>query len=268
MIGAERVEIALENRFSGQGWAFFKQFRPMTGWSAVYSCIDAVAVGLWLKNYKILAFEIKVERSDFLRDVEIFNKKHKYALEISHEFYYVCPWNLIDRSEIPEIAGLMYVDKSFTIKKKKPAVLREMESIEFQFFQAFAKEFGNTIHHSKIPIKYLGKKMTQENFNELLEEKKGADWKEDVTKRAKKILKERKQRKVELSEFLQELKSLCGMYSSRTDKEVCAEIRRYCDLGKKLSTDYDFLYHLKKLKEATDKITVIIEKEKEDESKI
>jgi len=264
MIGAKRVEVALENRFSGAGWAFFKQFRPMTGNAAVYSCIDAVAVGLWLQNYKILAFEIKVERSDFLRDVEVFSKKHKYALEISHEFYYVCPWNLIDRSEIPEIAGLMYVDKSFTIKKKKPAVLREMKSIEFHFFQAFAKEFGNTIYHTKIPIKYLGKKMTQENFNELLEEKKGADWKEDVKNRAKEILKERKQNKADLDEFVQELKSLCGVYSSRTDKEVCAEIKRYCDIGKKLSTDYDFLYYLKHLKEHTDKILAIVEKEKKE----
>lgn len=264
MIGAERIEIALENRFSGAGWAFFKQFRPMTSFSAVYSCIDAVAVGLWMKNYKILAFEIKVERSDFLRDVEVFSKKHKYALEISHEFYYVCPWNLIDRSEIPEIAGLMYVDKNFTIKKKKPAVLREMESIQFHFFQAFAKEFGNTIHHSKIPIKYLGKKMTQEDFDTLLEEKKGADWKEEVKNRAKEILKERKQSKADLDEFLQELKSLCGFYASRTDEEVYSEIKRYCDLGKKLSTDYDFLYHIKHLKEQTDKILAIIEREKKE----
>lgn len=264
MIGAERVETALENRFSGAGWAFFKQFRPMTSFAATYSCIDAVAVGLWMKNYKILAFEIKVERSDFLKDVEIFNKKHRYALEISHEFYYVCPWNLIDRSEIPEVAGLMYVDKSFTIKKKKPAILREMESIQFHFFQAFAKEFGNTIYHTKIPIKFLGKKMTQEDFNSLLEEKKGADWKQEVTDRAKEILKERKQRKADLDEFLQELKSLCGFYAGRTDEEVCAEIKRYCDLGKKFSTNYDFLYHLRQLKEHTDKILVILDREKKD----
>ena len=54
------------------------------------------------------------------------------------------------------------------------------------------------------------------------------------------------------------------MYAGRTDEEVCAEIKRYCDLGKKLSADYDFLYHLKKLKENTDKITVIIEREKKE----
>ena len=216
-----------------------------------------------MKNYKILAFEIKVERSDFLRDVEVFSKKHKYALEISHEFYYVCPWNLIDRSEIPEIAGLMYVDKSFTIKKKKPAVLREMKSIEFCFFQAFAKEFGNTIDHTKIPIKFLGKEITQEDFNLLLEERKGADWKQDVKDRAKEILRERKKKKIELNDFLQDLKSLCGFYVSRTDEEVCSEIRRYCELGKQLSSDYDFLYHLKHMKESMDGIEAIITRKKE-----
>ena len=260
----EQIEIALEKRHSGAGWAYFKQFRPMTGYSAVYSCIDAVAVGLWNQNYKILAFEIKAQRSDFLKDVEIFSKKHKYALEISHEFYYVCPWSLIDRSEIPEIAGLMYVDKSYNIKKKKPAVLREMESIQFHLFQAFAKEFGNTISHSKIPINFLGKKMTQEDFNSLLEERKQADWKRDVDDRAREILRERKEKEVELDEFLQELKSLCGFYASRTDEEVCSEIRRYCKIGKQLSTDYDFLYRLKLLKEQTDKIKEIIDRKKKE----
>ena len=88
---APQIEAALASRYSGRGWANFFQYRPLTSYGATFSSIDLLSVGLWRKNGdKIIAHEIKVARSDFLKDLKQFKKKHGFALEISHEFYYVC----------------------------------------------------------------------------------------------------------------------------------------------------------------------------------
>lgn len=66
----------------------------------------------------VMGYEIKVSRGDFLQD----NKWTKY-LGLCNEFYFVCPWGLIDKSELPEEAGLIYVNQKATgstTKKKAP----------------------------------------------------------------------------------------------------------------------------------------------------
>jgi hypothetical protein len=67
---------------------------------------DAVAIGL-NRPYMTIAYEIKVSRSDFKR--EIANpRKNRDLFEMVDEFYYVCPATLIDKKEVPPPAGLIY----------------------------------------------------------------------------------------------------------------------------------------------------------------
>lgn len=56
---------------------------------------------------KIIGYEIKVSRSDFLAD-----KKWPGYLAYCNEFYFVCPNGMIDQSELPGDVGLLYVTKS------------------------------------------------------------------------------------------------------------------------------------------------------------
>ena len=70
-----------------------------------------------------IAYEIKVSRQDFLND----HKWHNY-LNYCNEFYFVCPSGLIDKSELPDEVGLIYVAKTGTrLFKKKPAHRRIIE---------------------------------------------------------------------------------------------------------------------------------------------
>lgn len=243
-MNAQEIEIALAEKFSGQGWAFFKQFRPMTSWEATMNSIDAIAVGLWHQNNKIIAFEIKVQRGDFLKDVDKFRHKHRFALEITHEFYYICPHGLIDKTEVPEIAGLMYVDKSFGIKKKKPAVLRELEDIPFHLFQAFAQEFGNKIDHTKVPVKYLGKNITQDDLMEIVEKKKEWSFENNVEEKVRNIIKEKEEKKSGRDLFIRELKEICGYYST-SDDDSFPEIKKYAKAGREVSGNYGLIRTLK-----------------------
>lgn len=70
------------------------------------------------KGFRAICDEIKVSRSDFLRDSA---KKQDGALKYSDRFWYVTPPDLIDKSEVPEWAGLMeWNGRSFVVRKKAP----------------------------------------------------------------------------------------------------------------------------------------------------
>ncbi|MCJ7576485.1 MAG: hypothetical protein MUO80_07445, partial [Dehalococcoidia bacterium] len=67
--------------------------------------VDAVVFDLWpSKGLLRSAFEIKVSRSDFLR--ELANPvKYKWAVESFHEFWYVAPQDVIKSEELPANVG-------------------------------------------------------------------------------------------------------------------------------------------------------------------
>ncbi len=68
-------------------------------------------------------YEIKVSRSDFLRDAKFYTYE-----ELCNCLYIVCPKGMIDRTEVPESVGLMYynLDKK-TLTTKKKAIYRKIE---------------------------------------------------------------------------------------------------------------------------------------------
>jgi hypothetical protein len=70
--------------------------------------IDAVVFDLWpSKGLLRSAFEIKVSRSDFLR--ELANPvKYKWAVESFHEFWFVAPQDVIKIEELPANVGWLF----------------------------------------------------------------------------------------------------------------------------------------------------------------
>lgn len=99
-------------------------------------------------------FEIKVSKSDFFADLK--NKKYKHknlsekkAIQICYiwkkgkrteetferiimpnRFYYVCPFGLIDKSEIPDYAGLIYCDSDKPMEIKPAPLLHHYKANE------------------------------------------------------------------------------------------------------------------------------------------
>ena len=71
----------------------------------------------WNSSGRSIIYEIKMSRSDFLKD---FKKKCR---QVDHEkagckFYYVCYGDFIKKEEVPENWGLIYyIDKKFKIIK-------------------------------------------------------------------------------------------------------------------------------------------------------
>jgi hypothetical protein len=80
--------------------------------------LDAWAMKRSWANPMAIGYEIKVARNDFIRDA-----KWPGYLEYCNEFYFVCPADLIQPSEIGDQAGLYWTSKNGKIlylKKKAP----------------------------------------------------------------------------------------------------------------------------------------------------
>lgn len=94
-------------------WAFFDEFIPGIGYgsSGAGTRLDGWAMNVWPSNgYRTIAYEIKVSRGDFLRDLKN-PEKREWALAFTDEFYYVAPRHLISPKELPDDCGLIEVTK-------------------------------------------------------------------------------------------------------------------------------------------------------------
>jgi len=69
--------------------------------------IDAIAMKISYSKMQLWGYEIKVSRHDFVAD----EKWHQY-LEMCNSLYFVCPYGLIAKDEVPKEAGLMYITKT------------------------------------------------------------------------------------------------------------------------------------------------------------
>ena len=84
--------------------------------------IDFLAYKVGWKTSELLGFEIKVSRSDFLR-----NKKWHNYKEFVNKLSFACPENLIKKSELPENIGLVYIKKDGKVKwVRRPNVINKV----------------------------------------------------------------------------------------------------------------------------------------------
>jgi len=82
---------------TGQTW-FNDKLRKLDAWVLRRSWVHFGTIG----------YEIKISRSDFLRD-----KKWPEYLDYCHEFYFVCPWGMIQKNDIPDNrVGLCWITKN------------------------------------------------------------------------------------------------------------------------------------------------------------
>lgn len=69
--------------------------------------IDFFAVGTWpTNNFERIAFEVKVSRSDFLREMASPSKREA-AMLLSSRFFFAAPKGLIYPDEVPDGCGLL-----------------------------------------------------------------------------------------------------------------------------------------------------------------
>lgn len=126
-VTAKTIIGLLEQRHrAADGWHLFRELRNGTGFQRQTRSIDALAMHLWpSKKFWRIAYEVKVNRGDWLRELAAPEKRAD-AADIAHEFYFVAPPGVIGDTELPEGTGLLVCTKAGDkLVKRVPARQRE-----------------------------------------------------------------------------------------------------------------------------------------------
>lgn len=145
-----------------RAWVFAEEVRTTPGWwggleidGQVYSGeqrIDAFALALWHSfRYERVAYEIKVSRSDLLR--ELANPwKCEAALALSNRFYLVVPYDVpVDPKELPSQWGLLVLSRSGRFLRKKLAPWRDTPEPPHIFMLSLARNLA-ALENKSIPL--------------------------------------------------------------------------------------------------------------------
>lgn len=139
-ISAKEIVSILSARYEPPNWIFYSELRFGTGYGRLAEQrIDAWAMHCWpSKKFLKIAFEIKISRRDFLKELKN-SKKRSAALSVSNQFYFVLPPGVVQKDEIPSECGLMIVTREKGIKVVKEAPFRIAGSPTWMFVAALGR---------------------------------------------------------------------------------------------------------------------------------
>jgi len=98
---------ALRRRYREPAWALFTEVPNATGWGAVRTA-DAIAFGVWpSQGLELHGFEIKVSRSDWLREIKRPEKADKIMAYCDRTWIVAGEKGIVDLQGLPPIWGLL-----------------------------------------------------------------------------------------------------------------------------------------------------------------
>ncbi|MBP8055118.1 MAG: hypothetical protein KA314_04720 [Chloroflexi bacterium] len=130
--------LEMRHPVNGMGeWATFRELNIGTG-SFGGRFIDFFAMNLWpSKNYLKVAYEVKVSRADFTKELK-YPQKREGAERVANECYFVVPSGLLQFDEIPQGWGLLVMQKD-GLKCAKKAMQRKVEQLPEAFVMSLAR---------------------------------------------------------------------------------------------------------------------------------
>lgn len=170
-MNAKQIRKAVHMKFSSEErtkqWSVYDEFRWQMGYYT--RTIDVMVFSTWGSNVPVQAFEIKASRSDFFNDIKEFKEKQGRFVDISNMFWYVTPWGMVKPGEVPECAGLYWVNKSKKLVRKKQAQLREVDEYPPSFVASLAKANSYFYNYNENYLYLDGEKMTLERASQKIE---------------------------------------------------------------------------------------------------
>jgi hypothetical protein len=139
-MSAKDVISILNARYEPPNWVFFSELRFGTGYGRLAEQrLDAWAMHCWpSKKFLKIAFEIKISHGDFLKELKN-SRKRSAALSVSNQFYFVSPFGIIQKEEVPSECGLMVVIGEKDIRVVKEAPYRIANSPTWMFVAALGR---------------------------------------------------------------------------------------------------------------------------------
>lgn len=125
-------------------WIFLRELCTGTGGGGGQNYIDAFAMNCWPSTgYVRTAYEIKVSRGDFLREIKNPTKR-LLAMNYSHYFFFAAPEGLLRADEMPEDCGLVEVS-STGVRVARRAAKRSGAATSDWGFVASALRLAQTV---------------------------------------------------------------------------------------------------------------------------
>ncbi|MAQ93552.1 MAG: hypothetical protein CMM84_16295 [Rhodothermaceae bacterium] len=160
---AHQIDGFLSEKYAEDPWFYFSEVPERTGYHG--RSIDGLAVNVWPSQFAIVAFEVKVSRGDFLREIADPGKRAPFVAN-STEFYFVTPNGLVQPEEVPVECGLMWVQSGGRLVRKKIAQQRRIESVEPSFLASLIRQQGRgRAYDGRKLFKYAGREMTREELS-------------------------------------------------------------------------------------------------------
>ena len=170
---SKKILALLAARFAPPEWTMFYEVRTHMGMnSGGLRIIDALAIDTYpSRGHKIIAFEVKCFRKDFLREMEDPTKR-QFFVNYSNEFYFVAPKNVIRKDEVPEDCGLFTVYDTNTLKKVKQAPYHSLEKVPIYYMVSLLRQkyIFKELLEWKL-FKYAGRDLSVEEFEDLVNRK-------------------------------------------------------------------------------------------------
>lgn len=128
------LDVLRRHHLETHGWVYVEHFYIK------YREVDAYTLGLWHStNFRAIAYEVKVSRSDFRREVN-HPPKRQVALTHSHQYYFVVPRGLVHFSEVPEECGFKEVDSAGRLYTVLDAPFRPTPNPTWSFVATLARK--------------------------------------------------------------------------------------------------------------------------------
>ncbi len=119
---ADKILQMLQRRHQADLWITEVKDGPST--MVRTSRMDGLAIKRSWTHPRFVGYEVKVSRSDFLRD-----DKWDAYLPLTHQFSFACPWDLIQPHELPDVVGLYWASADGKLKQVRKPVLRPMQEL-------------------------------------------------------------------------------------------------------------------------------------------
>lgn len=101
---ASKIKLSVKRRFDHPEWVVMFEYGAPGNDGSVCDCLALNT--LPSRNYKVVGFEFKASRSDWLREKRD-GQKNDYFVRMVDEFYLVAPKGIVEQSEIPDGWGYL-----------------------------------------------------------------------------------------------------------------------------------------------------------------
>lgn len=169
-ITAARILHLLQEWYLPPEWATFAELRTGTGYGqGRQQRIDLFAINLWPSKRNgdgvplSLAFEIKVSRADFRKELENPGKR-AIAEQTASECWFAAPAGLVKKEEVPEGWGLVSATRKGLVRSKL-AKQRSPEPWSWDFISALCRRLADSKPEGpKRAWRYADRDLTKEEL--------------------------------------------------------------------------------------------------------